>query len=161
MNRWDLTSLTASTQKRRPREPGSDAPREPRGDLQMPRVLFTAPECRVIVIELENGETMGDHRVRERALVQVVTGRATIESSGMTVECDAGTLVIFEPSERHTVRALQPTRLLLILAPWPAPSHYTGAEKEHAQHLPANAVVASMTQSETVAGNSQRDHAAP
>lgn len=117
----------------------------------MPRVLFTAPECRAVVLDLENGETMGDHQVRERAVVQVVTGRVLIESSGDAVRCNAGTLVIFEPNERHTVHALADARLLLILAPWPGAKHYTDAETGHSQRLPANAVADPIPSADTVA----------
>jgi quercetin dioxygenase-like cupin family protein len=145
MKRWDLLSLPPSSEKRTLREPGPDAPRVARSNDQMPRVLFTAPECRAVVLDLETGETMGNHQVRERAVVQVVTGRVLIESSGEAITCDAGALVIFEPNERHTVHALANARLLLILAPWPAAKHYAEAEMGHAQHLPANAVVDPVT----------------
>ena len=138
MKRWNLLQLPPSSEKRTPREPGPDAPRVPRRDGQIPRVLFTSPEARVVVVELGRGETMGDHRVRERALVQVVSGRVSISASGEEVECDAGTLVVFEPGERHSVHALAEARLLLVLAPWPAPEHYV--EEDTGQHLPANAV---------------------
>ena len=134
-------SLPPSTEKRSPREPGPDAPRVARDEGGIPRVLFTAPECRAVVVELENGEAMGDHRVRERAVLQVVSGRVLIESSGEHEECDAGTLVAFEPSERHSIRALTDARLLLLLAPWPAPDHYAEEDVERAQQLPANAAV--------------------
>jgi len=43
----------------------------------MPRVLFSAPECRAIVIDLQTGEAMGNHHVRERAVVQVETLKAS------------------------------------------------------------------------------------
>jgi quercetin dioxygenase-like cupin family protein len=107
----------------------------------MPLVLFTAPECRAIVLDLEIGEAMGEHEVRERAVVQVITGRVSLESSGDAYTCDAGALAIFEPGERHTAHALTAARLLLILAPWPGTEHYTDAETEYAQRLPANALV--------------------
>jgi quercetin dioxygenase-like cupin family protein len=106
----------------------------------MPRVLFSAPECRAIVIDLQSGEAMGEHHVRERAAVQVVTGCASVDVSGEGVECKAGTLLVFEPHERHAVQALQDTRLLVILTPWPAPEHYTESEHSHAGRLPPNAV---------------------
>jgi quercetin dioxygenase-like cupin family protein len=106
----------------------------------MPRVLFTSPECRAVVIDLGAGEELGDHRVRERAVVEVVAGRVSVECSGETVDCETGTLVTFDPGEHHTVRALAAARLLLLLAPWPAPKHNSEAEKDHDQHLPANAV---------------------
>jgi quercetin dioxygenase-like cupin family protein len=108
----------------------------------MPRVLFSAPECRAVVIELERNERMGNHHVRERAVVHVVDGRVAIEASGETAECAAGALVSFDPGEPHSVHALDDATLLLILAPWPAARHYADAESEHGQHLPANAYVA-------------------
>jgi quercetin dioxygenase-like cupin family protein len=141
MERWDLTSLPPSSEKRRPREAGPGAPPEPSSGRQMPRVLFSTPECRGVVLDFEEGETMGDHQVRERAVLHVVTGRVSIESAAGEVECGAGSLVVFEPSERHTVHALENARLLLLLAPWPAPLHYTPSEAPHAQELPANATI--------------------
>jgi quercetin dioxygenase-like cupin family protein len=146
VERWDLTSLPASTEKEHPREPGADAPRVPRHAGQFPRVLFSTPECRAVVIALAQGETMGDHHVRERAVVQVVSGRVAIEASGETADCGVGTLVTFAPSERHSVRAIDDSTLLLLLAPWPAPSHYTDrAEARDLQQLPANASVDPIT----------------
>ena len=103
----------------------------------MPRVLFSAPECRIIAVDLRADEEMGDHRVRERALVTVVAGRVSIESSGTTADCPTGTLVVFEPGERHRVYALTDARLLLVLAPWPASDHFP-------DHVPANAVAGSL-----------------
>jgi quercetin dioxygenase-like cupin family protein len=123
VKRWDLRSLAPSSEKRTAREPGADAPRVPSEGRQMPRVLFSTPECRAVVIDLESGEELGDHHVLE-----VVAGRVSIDSPEGTSDCDAGTLVTFDPGERHTIRALDDARLLLLLAPWAG------------EHLPANAV---------------------
>lgn len=98
----------------------------------MPRVLFSASECRIVVVDLAEGEEMGDHRVHERAVVTVVAGRVRIESPAETAECEAGALVVFEPGERHRVVALADARLLLVLAPWPGSEHSS-------DHLPPNA----------------------
>ncbi len=141
MKRWDLGALPPSTEKEHPREPGADAPRVTRHERQIPRALFSTPECRAVVVQLAAGESMGDHRVRERAVVQVVAGRATVEASSESAECAAGTVLMFEPSEPHSVHALEDTTLLLLLAPWPAPEHYDGGEAADAQHLPPNASV--------------------
>ena len=151
MKQWDLRSLAPSSKKQRAREPGSDAPRVPRSGTQMPRVLFTSPECRAVVIDLRGGEELGDHHVRERAVVEVVSGRVSVESSGETVDCETGTLLIFDPGERHTVHALADARLLLLLAPWPAAKHNTEAEREHDQYLPVNAVTEPVPPGETPA----------
>lgn len=141
MKRWDLRSLAPSSEKETPRAPGPHAPRVPRTGAQMPRVLFSSPECRVVVIDLERGGEIGEHQVRERAVVEVVDGTVTIESAGERVDCPAGTLVTFDPGESHAVRALDDARLLLVLAPWPAAGHDLSSEEGRDARLPANAVV--------------------
>lgn len=139
MKRWNLRSLVPSSEKQTPRAPGPDAPRVPRTGRQMPRVLFTSPECRVVVVDLAGGEELGEHNVRERAVLEVISGRVSIRTGDETADCEAGTLVTFDPGERHAVRALDDARLLLVLSPWPAASHYMDGEQGHALRLPANA----------------------
>ena len=57
--------------------------------------------------------------------VLVVYGRVRVESGGESVEAGPGTLVHFEPDERHSVSAADSgARLLLLLAPWPGEGHY-------------------------------------
>ena len=141
MKFWHLPTIGPSTRKETKRDPGADAPRVARVGRQMPRVLFSSPECRAVVIDLQGGHEIGDHHVRERALVQVVSGTVTIESSGSTVECPAGTLVTFDPGERHAVRALTTAQLLLVLAPWTATEHYAEGEVAPGEHLPSNALI--------------------
>ena len=116
----------------------------PRRDGQIPRVLFSAPECRAVVIELAAGEAMGEHHVRERAVVHVHHGRVPVQATGESVECVAGTVVTFDPGERHAVHALEDSMLLLVLAPWPAAEHYVEGDVGSAQHVPANASVEPM-----------------
>lgn len=120
MQRWNLTGS---------HEPGRAGP----------WVLFSTREARGVVIDLAAGEEMGDHRVRERAIVQVVSGKIAFTSGRETATCESGTLLVLEPSERHAVRALEHARLLLILAPWPAPSHYEATENEDPHELPVHA----------------------
>jgi quercetin dioxygenase-like cupin family protein len=117
----------------------------------MPRVLFSCPECRAVVIDLQRGEELGDHRVRERAVVEVIAGRVSIACSEETVECEAGTLVTFDPGEHHTVCALAEARLLLLLAPWPAANLTLESERGYGQHLPANAVAEPIPSFDTTA----------
>jgi quercetin dioxygenase-like cupin family protein len=139
MKRWHLPTLGASSDKRTEREPGVDAPRVPSVGAQKPRVLFSSSECRLVVLDLGAGATLPDHHVRERAVVQVISGRVAVDASGETVECEAGTLLTFDPGERHALRGLDEARLLLMLSPWPAAGHNASTEEPHDQHLPANA----------------------
>jgi len=139
MKRWHLPTLEASSDKRTAREPGADAPRVPSAGTQKPRVLFSSPECRLIALDLGGGEELPEHHVRERAVVQVISGRVAIHASGDTVECEAGTLVTFDPGERHALHGIDDARLLLTLAPWPAANDKAAPEEPEDQHLPANA----------------------
>ncbi len=102
-------------------------------------MLFSTPQCRAVVIDLRAGDELGDHSVRERATIQVVSGSVSIVSAGQTVEADAGTLVTFAPGERHALRAANDARVLLLLAPWPADSHYAAGEAARPDRLPQNA----------------------
>jgi quercetin dioxygenase-like cupin family protein len=120
MQQWDLTAANE-------------------GSRTGPRVLFSTPEARAVVIDLAQDEEMGDHQVRERTLLNVLRGTITCTSGADTATCAEGTLVLLEPGEPHFVRALQPTRLLLVLAPWPAPGHYGDASGDDPHELPVHA----------------------
>lgn len=109
------------------------------GSRTGPRVLFSTPEARGVVVALAEGEELGDHQVRERALVQVLHGSVMCTSGAEAATCAEGTLIVFEPGERRSVRALQPARLLVVLAPWPAAGHYDAAEGEDPHELPVRA----------------------
>ena len=156
MKRWHLPTLEASSNKRTAREPGADAPRVPSVGPQKPRVLFTSPECRLVALDLAAGDELPDHHVRERAVLQVISGRVAIDASGASVECEAGTVATFDPGERHALRGLDDARLLLVLAPWPAEGHNTATEREHDQHLPANATAEPLDSSPSATATSDR-----
>ena len=81
-------------------------------------------ESRVVLVALDPGQEMGDHQVREAALLVVVGGEARIEAGGDALRATAGDLFRFEPGERHSVSSEGGARLLLVLAPWPGVGHY-------------------------------------
>jgi quercetin dioxygenase-like cupin family protein len=81
---------------------------------------------RAVIIALRPGEALGDHGVKESALLLVLDGAVRVEAGGESVEADAGTLLHFEPDERRSVTSGGGARLLLLLAPWPGEGHYRG-----------------------------------
>ncbi len=91
-----------------------------------PVVLHSANEARAVLIELKPGQSLGDHQVKENAWVTVVEGTATVEAGGEAVTAEVGTLVRFDPDERHSIGSDAGARVLLILAPWPGEGHYRG-----------------------------------
>lgn len=99
------------------------------GGSRSPVVLSSDDAARLVLIALEPGQELGDHEVKEHAFVLVVEGTAQVEASGRSLEAGPGTLLHFRPEERHAVSSRDGARLLLVLAPWPAPGHYRGGDE--------------------------------
>jgi quercetin dioxygenase-like cupin family protein len=89
-----------------------------------PAVLDSEQEGRAIVINLPAGEQLGEHQVHERAWIFVVSGAIEIDDAGgESITGGAGLLAVFDPNERHEVRATADSRVLLVLSPWPGKGH--------------------------------------
>jgi quercetin dioxygenase-like cupin family protein len=89
-----------------------------------PEILSSTEEGRAIVLDLPAGEVLQDHQVHEGAWITVVDGDVRITShTGQTIDAKPGMLVRFAPRERHEVKALADSRVLLLLTPWPGPGH--------------------------------------
>ena len=104
METWDLASLEVQPQQ--------------------PEVLSSDQEGRAIVIQLSAGDSLQEHQVHERAWLVVLSGALEIDDAGgETTKGGAGLLALFDPNERHEVRASEDSRLLLVLSPWPGEGH--------------------------------------
>jgi redox-sensitive bicupin YhaK (pirin superfamily) len=89
---------------------------------RQPEVLDSEAEGRAIVIELPAGERLSEHQVHERAWLMVVSGEIEVDGAELA-SGGAGLLAEFDPNERHEVRAIEDSRLLLLLSPWPGEGH--------------------------------------
>jgi quercetin dioxygenase-like cupin family protein len=89
------------------------------------------------VIDLSAGDELGEHRTHEHAVLQVVSGRLALVAGANRVECQAGTLVSLEPGETRSVQALERSRVLLVLAPWPGEGHFADGEDANPARMPA------------------------
>jgi quercetin dioxygenase-like cupin family protein len=85
---------------------------------------------RAVLIELRAGEALGDHRVKESALLLVLDGSVRVEADRESVDGETGSLFHFDPDELHSVTSDTGARLLLLLAPWPGEGHYRGERAE-------------------------------
>jgi quercetin dioxygenase-like cupin family protein len=89
-----------------------------------PQILSSTDDARAIALAIPAGESLQDHQVHERAWVSILSGEAQITTTdGEVVDGTPGLLVEFDPRERHAVRAVSDTRLLLLLTPWPGDGH--------------------------------------
>lgn len=93
-------------------------------EFRKPQVIGSVKEGRAILVNLPSGESMSEHQVHERATVIVVLGRIEIATEdGKSTTGGVGTMVVFEPSERHSVKAVEDSRFLLLLSPWSLEDH--------------------------------------
>ena len=53
----------------------------------------------------------------------VAAGDVEFEQGGESARGGPGFLVHFDPNERHEVRAVADSRLILLLSPWPGDGH--------------------------------------
>jgi quercetin dioxygenase-like cupin family protein len=123
VNRWDLSALEL----------------KPR----LPEILSSSDAARAIALDLGEGEALSEHEVHERAWLLVVSGRIEVSTAnGDAASGGPGMLVELSPGERHEVLAREPTRLLLLLTPWPGRGHpgaMTIREKLYARRHAAKA----------------------
>jgi quercetin dioxygenase-like cupin family protein len=104
MEIWDLSSLDVGASQ--------------------PEVLSSDQEGRAIVINLPAGESLQEHQVHERAWLVVLGGSVEVDDAdGNCTSGGTGLLAVFDPNERHEVRATEDARLLLLLSPWPGKGH--------------------------------------
>jgi quercetin dioxygenase-like cupin family protein len=111
VNSWDLLEL--------------DAP----DGIRDPLVVVEDDGARAVLLVLKPGQELGEHQVKENAWAVVVDGDVECETpDGAVADLTRGSLTRWAPGERHALRSADGARILLILAPWPAPGHFQPGE---------------------------------
>jgi len=105
VRRWELLEIDAPAGTRDP-------------------VVLHSSEARAVLISLDPGQKLGEHQVHERAWICVIDGSVRVEADGDAVAGETGTLLMFEPNERHALSSEHGARILLFLTPWPGDGHY-------------------------------------
>src|SRR5919109_1361071 len=97
-------------------------------DASSSRSCDADEEARAVLIEIQPGQQLGDHQVKEDTWVAVLQGTVLVDTGRETVEAPPGTLVHFDPDERRAISSPEGARVLLLLAPWPGQGHYRGGD---------------------------------
>ncbi len=101
------------------------------GGTRSPVVLDSEEEAaRAVLVGLEPGQELGEHEVKEHAFVLVLEGTVQVEAGAESLDAGEGTLLLFQPEERRALSSRDGARMLLVLAPWPAPGHYRGGDEQ-------------------------------
>jgi quercetin dioxygenase-like cupin family protein len=89
-----------------------------------PVVVAQDDGARAVLVVLSPGQELGEHQVKENAWVAIVDGSVRVSAGGESSEAGAGTLLRFEPGERHSLSSDTGARILMVLTPWPGAGHY-------------------------------------
>jgi quercetin dioxygenase-like cupin family protein len=95
----------------------------PKG-MRDPVVVHQDEGARAVLVVLQPGQELGEHQVKENAWVCIIDGLVEVASGAETAVVGAGSLLRFEPGERHSLSARTGARILMILTPWPGEGHY-------------------------------------
>jgi quercetin dioxygenase-like cupin family protein len=106
VQRWNLLAI--------------DAPQGTRD----PVVVAQDAGARAVLVVLSPGQELGEHQVKENAWVAILEGSVRVAAPGESHDVGPGTLLRFEPGERHSLASADGARILMLLTPWPAEGHY-------------------------------------
>jgi len=90
-------------------------------DLEIPnegilsKVLYKDDRVRLVGFAFDVGQELTEHTASKPIIVQVVTGRVEFVVGEEATEMDSTAWTYLEASVPHSVRALEPARLLLTL----------------------------------------------
>jgi quercetin dioxygenase-like cupin family protein len=92
------------------------------------RALVKNDDLRIVLVDMNTGARMADHRTDSRVSIHVLTGKVSVGVDGGRRTLTAGHLLALDGCLPHEVEALEPSTLLLTLAREP------GGDRSHAAH---------------------------
>lgn len=87
----------------------------PPADGILSRTIHDDDHVKAVVFGFGAGQELSEHTASRPAILQFLTGEATLTLGGQTVEAVPGTFVHMPAGLKHAVRAASPTVMLLLL----------------------------------------------
>ena len=85
---------------------------------QNAKTLIKYDTLRVVLVALQAGKTLPEHRTEGRISVHVLSGHVEVKAAGRTFNLRPGSLLALDQNLPHDIRALQESDVLLTIA-WP------------------------------------------
>ena len=89
-----------------------------RGTGRSSKALVKYPDFRIVLVAMQAGSLMKEHRAEGRISIQTLQGRVRFTMPEKEVEVAAGQLLVLDHGIPHDVKALQESAFLLTIA-WP------------------------------------------
>ena len=93
----------------------------PPADGTLSRVLYRDDRIRLVGFGFDTGQELTEHSSSFPAIVQVVSGRITLSVEGNDHEMGPTSWLHMEPDAKHSLRAHEPSVILLTLVKVAAP----------------------------------------
>jgi len=84
-------------------------------DGTLSRVVYRDDTLRVVVFAFDAGQELTEHTASVPAVIQVLRGRLAITATGISSEFGPGAWIHLPAGDPHTVRATEPSVMLLTL----------------------------------------------
>lgn len=84
-------------------------------DSTVSRTVVRADGARVVLFAFDAGQELTEHTAAMPVLLLVVEGLVRVEASGQVVELQPGGLIHLQTREAHSVLAMEPTKLALMM----------------------------------------------
>jgi quercetin dioxygenase-like cupin family protein len=85
---------------------------------QNAKTLIKYDTLRVVLVALQAGKTLPEHRTEGRISVHVLSGHVEVKAAGRTFNLRPGSLLALDQNLPHDIQALQESDMLLTIA-WP------------------------------------------
>ncbi len=79
------------------------------------KTLVRSPDLRVVLIALDAGADVAEHRADSAITLQVLDGRICLTSPGSELQLAAGTVATLDRGVRHALHAIERSSVLLSL----------------------------------------------
>jgi quercetin dioxygenase-like cupin family protein len=80
------------------------------------RTLVREPALRIVLVVIQAGARIAEHRAQEITSIHALTGRVRLALTDRSLDLAAGRVLVIAPDLRHHVEAMADSSLLLTLA---------------------------------------------
>lgn len=89
------------------------------GDIQpdsiLSRTLVRSEHVKAVLFAFDQGQSLSEHQASQAAILQIVSGEATVTVGADTYAAKPGAMLYMPPGLRHSIVAETPLKMLLLL----------------------------------------------
>ncbi len=84
-------------------------------DSIISRTFYKDAHMKAILFGFDSGQELSEHTSSQKAIIQIVSGEATVTVGEDRYELGAGAWIIMQPHLKHSIHARTPVQMLLMM----------------------------------------------